>query len=41
VTVRGDPEARQFGRAVTLVLPGEVEVLLYQPTHPTAIATAQ
>ena len=41
VSVRGEPEARRFGRAVTLVLPGEVEVLLYQPTHPTAIATAQ
>jgi len=36
-TVRGEPEQRRFGRAVTLVLPGDVEVLLYQPEHPTAI----
>ncbi|MGD1052617.1 MAG: extradiol dioxygenase [Candidatus Dormibacteria bacterium] len=35
VTVRGEPEERRFGRAVTLVLPGGVEVLLYQPTHPS------
>jgi len=34
VKMRGDPETRQFGRAVTLVLPGEVEVLLYQPNPP-------
>jgi catechol 2,3-dioxygenase-like lactoylglutathione lyase family enzyme len=37
VTLRGEPEPRQFGRAITAVLPGGVEVLLYQPTHPTAI----
>ena len=32
-----EPEQRRFGRAVTLALPGGVEVLLYQPEHPTAI----
>jgi hypothetical protein len=37
VEVRGEPEQRRFGRAVTLVLPGDVEVLLYQPEHPTAV----
>jgi hypothetical protein len=37
VRTRGEPEQRRFGRAVTLVLPGEVEVLLYQPEHPTAV----
>ena len=37
VEVRGAPEQRRFGRAVTLVLPGNVEVLLYQPEHKTAI----
>jgi hypothetical protein len=37
VQVRGRPEQRRFGRAATLVLPGEVEVLLYQPEHKTAI----
>jgi catechol 2,3-dioxygenase-like lactoylglutathione lyase family enzyme len=41
VTVRGDPETRQFGRAATLVLPGDVEVLLYQPTHPSVIEAAR
>jgi hypothetical protein len=34
---RGEVEERRFGRAITLLLPGEVPVLLYQPTHPTAI----
>jgi hypothetical protein len=37
VETRGEPEQRRFGRAVTLLLPGGVEVLLYQPEHPTAI----
>ena len=40
VTVRGEPEERRFGRAVTAVLPGGVEVLIYQPSHPTAIGIA-
>lgn len=34
---RGDVEERRFGRAITIALPGDVDVLLYQPTHPTAI----
>ena len=37
VGVRGDVEERRFGRAITILLPGDVPVLLYQPTHPTAI----
>jgi hypothetical protein len=37
VELRGDIEPRRFGRAVTLVLPGGVEILLYEPTHPTMI----
>ena len=37
VAVKGDIEQRRFGRAVTLLLPGEVEVLLYEPEHPTAV----
>jgi hypothetical protein len=37
VSFRGEVEPRRFGRAIMLVLPGEVEVLLYEPTHPTAI----
>jgi len=37
VTIKGDIEDRRFGHATTIVLPGGVEVLLYQPQHPTAI----
>ena len=37
VELRGDIEDRRFGRAITMVLPGGVDVLVYQPTHPTAI----
>ena len=35
---RGDPEDKGFGIAVTMVLPGGVEVLLYEPRHPTAVS---
>ena len=34
---RGEIETRRFGRAVTLVLPGDLDVLLYEPAHPTAV----
>jgi hypothetical protein len=34
---RGDVEDRRFGKAITLVLPGDVDVMLYEPAHPTAI----
>jgi hypothetical protein len=37
IEFRGDIEHRGFGRAVTMLLPGGVEVLLYEPRHPTAI----
>lgn len=37
VECRGEVEERRFGRATTIVLPGGVPVLLYEPTHPTAI----
>ena len=37
IEFRGEAEDRRFGRAVTMLLPGDVEMLLYQPTHPTAI----
>ena len=33
----GRPEAQGFGVVVTMVLPGDVKVLLYQPRHATAI----
>ena len=35
--VRGEPENQGFGLVVTVVLPGGVEVLLYEPRHITAI----
>ena len=38
VEVTGEPQDRGWGIAVTLTLPGGVEVLLYQPRHPVAIA---
>jgi hypothetical protein len=37
VTFKGDIDARRFGRTATMVLPGDVEMLLYEPSHPTAI----
>jgi hypothetical protein len=37
VEIRGAPEDRGFGVASTVVLPGGVDVLLYEPRHPTAI----
>jgi predicted enzyme related to lactoylglutathione lyase len=33
VEVRGEPEERGFGIATTLVLPGGVEIMLYEPRH--------
>jgi hypothetical protein len=36
IDVRGEPREETWGVAVTLVLPGDVEVLLYEPRHPTA-----
>ena len=37
VEIRGDPEEQGFGTVVTMVLPGGVEMMLYQPRHRTAI----
>jgi hypothetical protein len=33
----GEPEDEGFGIGATMVLPGDTEVLLYEPRHPTAI----
>ena len=33
----GEPAERGFGLAATMVLPGDVQVVLYQPRHKTAI----
>jgi hypothetical protein len=37
IELRGEPEDQGFGIVTTMVLPGDVEVLLYEPRHPTAI----
>jgi hypothetical protein len=37
VELRGDPEDEGWGISTTLVLPGGVDVMLYEPRHPTAI----
>jgi len=37
IEFRGEPQAMGWGVGATMVLPGGVEVLLYQPRHPTAI----
>jgi hypothetical protein len=36
IEFRGEPEDKGFGIGVTMVLPGGVQVLLYEPRHPTA-----
>ena len=37
VEVRGEPIDEGYGITTTLVLPGDVEVMLYEPRHATAI----
>jgi catechol 2,3-dioxygenase-like lactoylglutathione lyase family enzyme len=37
IEFRGEPEQRGFGIATTMLLPGGVEMLLYEPKHPRAI----
>ena len=37
VEVPGDPHAAQFGLTTTVVLPGGLELMLYQPRHPSAV----
>jgi hypothetical protein len=37
IEIRGEPEDQGFGIVTTMVLPGEVEVMLYEPRHPTVI----
>jgi hypothetical protein len=36
VAFRGEPEDRGWGVVRTMLLPGGVEVMLYEPRHPTA-----
>ena len=35
--IRGEPQDEGWGITTTLMLPGGVDVMLYQPRHPTAI----
>lgn len=37
ITVKGEPQDMGFGITVMLTLPGDLEVMLYQPRHPVAI----
>jgi hypothetical protein len=37
VEVRGEPQDQGWGVVTTIVLPGGVDVLLYEPRHATAI----
>jgi hypothetical protein len=37
IEFRGAPEQQGFGIAVTMVLPGGVDVVLYEPRHKTAL----
>jgi predicted enzyme related to lactoylglutathione lyase len=37
VEVRGEPQDEGWGITTTLVLPGDLEVMLYEPRHQTAI----
>lgn len=40
IEVKGEPEVESFGITVMLGLPGGVEVMLYEPRRPVAIAAA-
>ena len=37
IEVRGEPQDEGFGITTTIVLPGDLEVMLYEPRHKTAI----
>jgi hypothetical protein len=37
VEFRGEPTVADFGITITMLLPGGVEVMLYEPKHPRAI----
>jgi hypothetical protein len=37
IEFNGEPMEAGFGIVVTMVLPGNVDVMLYEPKHPTAI----
>src|SRR5215212_6681590 len=33
VTFRGEPRTESFGVVTTMILPGDLEILLYEPSH--------
>ena len=37
IEFRGEPQSQGFGIVATMVLPGGVDVMLYEPRHKTAI----
>jgi predicted enzyme related to lactoylglutathione lyase len=37
VEILGEPQDRGFGIGTMIALPGEVEMFLYEPRHPTAV----
>jgi predicted enzyme related to lactoylglutathione lyase len=37
IEIRGEPEDEGWGITTTIVLPGGVEIMLYEPRHATAI----
>jgi catechol 2,3-dioxygenase-like lactoylglutathione lyase family enzyme len=37
IELRGDPQDQGWGIVTTMVLPGGLDVMLYQPRHPTAV----
>jgi hypothetical protein len=37
VRFRGERSTERWGHAITMVLPGDLEMLLYQPLHPTVV----
>ena len=37
IQFRDEPHDERFGIVTTMVLPGDVDVMLYEPRHPTAV----
>lgn len=40
IEIEGEPEDEGWGITTTMVLPGGVQVMLYEPRHPVAISPA-
>jgi catechol 2,3-dioxygenase-like lactoylglutathione lyase family enzyme len=39
IVIEGEPQNERWGITTTMVLPGGLDVMLYQPLHPLAITT--